>query len=286
MKLIYIPHINRELILFLLVTILIVPAFLCSKLKNKQPDILTFEQLVKANYETPYILDLQKGKKRLVFYGSDHSNNPSDPMFNDIEKYFLDLKPQIAFNEGGDPPSFDDRNRAIQIAGEAGFLRYLGERYNIPVKNIEPPPKGEFDFLLKKYSKNDVLLMYFCRQIPQFKRKTDQVNFETYMPNFLKSLKVKGFLISDKEATLKYLIARYEDFFGEQFDWEKFDPKNIYPIYYTNILNEIVRESSQFRDRYAVKMISDTLKKCARVFVVMGSGHAVKQEPILRSLFK
>ena len=274
--------------LLLLASILILSFFSCSNLRIKQPDILTFEQLQKMEYETPYILDLQKGEKHLIFYGSDHSNDPTNHQFDDIEKRFLKMKPEISFNEGGDPPSLDDKNKAIEKFGEAGFLRYLGKKYNIPVKNIEPTLQDQFDCLLKKYSRNDLLLMYFCRQVLQVQRMSQSVNvdFENYMSGFLKQLQKEGFPISDEQATLKYAITIYEFFFNEKFNWKTFDGKNISPMGNESILNEIYRETGQFRDRYIVNFISDALKKYDRVFVVMGSGHVVKQEPVLRSLFK
>ena len=275
-------------IFILLAAVLILLISSCSSLRIKQPEILTFEQLRKTKYETPYILDLQKGKKHLVFYGSDHLNDPADPMFTDIEKRFLEMNPEIVFNEGGDPPALDDRNMSIEKYGEAGFLRYLGKKHNIPVKNIEPSLQDQFDYLLKKYSKKDLFLMYFCRQVLQVQRMSQSttVDFENYMSGFLKQLQAKGFPISDEEATLKYAITIYEDFFNEKFDWKTFDRKNLSPKGSKRILYEIYRETGQFRDKYIVNLISETLKKYDRVFVVMGSGHAVQQEPVLRSLFK
>lgn len=278
---------NKMLILFLLTTIFIL-SFSSCLIFYKRPDILSFEQFNKIEYKTPYILEIQKGKKHLIFYGSDHSNDSTNPMFDDIEKRFLDMEPEIVFNEGGSPPSLDDRNKAIQKYGEAGFLRYLGKKHNIPVKNIEPSLKDQFDFFLKRYSRNDLLLMYFCRQILQLQRMEESVHidFENYMSGFLQQLQKEGFPISDEEVTLKYLITIYEGFFNEEFDWKKFNRENISPMSHNNILNEIYREVSQFRDRYIVRQISDSFKKYDKVFVVMGAGHAIIQEPVLRSLFK
>ncbi|MCK4643903.1 hypothetical protein KAU32_09775 [bacterium] len=287
MKRSYLFHSSKRAI-SLLIIMLILTLYSCSNFETKQPEILTFEQLQKMEYKTPYIIDLQKGKKHLIFYGSDHTNDPANPMFDDIEKRFLDMQPDIAFNEGGDPPSLDDRKIAMEKFGEAGLLKHLGKKHNVPVKNVEPTLQDQFDYFLKKYSRNDLLLMYFCRQILQIQRmsQTMDVDFNNYIYGFLKQLQKEGFPISDEEATLKYAITVYEDFFKEKFDWKTFDRKNISPMGNESVLNEISRESGQFRDKYIVNLISDALKKYDRVFVVMGSGHAVKQEPVLKSFFK
>jgi hypothetical protein len=76
--------------------------------KEEIPHILNFTELEKKDYKLPYILDLQKGDKRLIVYGCKHTFNPEDSMLVDIENRFLNLQPDFAFNEGGDWPIFDD----------------------------------------------------------------------------------------------------------------------------------------------------------------------------------
>ena len=46
------------------------------------------------------ILYLEQNEKKLLFYGSIHSNDPDDSMFEDIERRFLELQPDIALVEG------------------------------------------------------------------------------------------------------------------------------------------------------------------------------------------
>jgi hypothetical protein len=78
----------------------------------------------------PYILDISNKQKHLIYYGVNHSNNPNDSMFIDIENRFINLKPEIAFNEGGNGyPLFSTRDSAIQLNGDAGFLLYLCSKY-------------------------------------------------------------------------------------------------------------------------------------------------------------
>ena len=73
--------------ILILLTVLILFCY-CSNSKDNPPDILTFEQLLEIDYETPYILDFQKGNKHLVFYGSYHSNNPSDEIITLFQREF------------------------------------------------------------------------------------------------------------------------------------------------------------------------------------------------------
>ena len=151
----------------------------------------------------------------------------------------------------GNSPSLDDRNKTIEKFGEAEFLRYLGKKYSIPVRNIEPTFQDQFDCFLRMYSKENILLMYFYRQVLQIRKMSQGVNvdFENYIFGLLKQLQKAGFPISDEEATSKYVIAVSKNFFDEKFDWKTFDRKNISPMGNESILNEISRESGQFHDR-------------------------------------
>ena len=145
------------------------------KHQNKtKPQILTFRELEKIDYQLPYILELNNGSKHLVMYGCKHSFSPLDTMFIDIQNKFEKLNPDFALNEGGNWPIYDSRDETIMRSGEQGFLRFLCKKYNVPVRSFEPKPVGEYKYLVSKYKKDDVLLMYFCRQIVQIQRSEER----------------------------------------------------------------------------------------------------------------
>src|SRR6202008_2422365 len=68
----------------------------------------------------PYVIDLRNNQKRLVFIGCDHNRDTTHPQFKIIEQYFNDLKPELAFNEGGqiaDSVHFASLNEAASRKG-------------------------------------------------------------------------------------------------------------------------------------------------------------------------
>ncbi len=255
--------------------------------KEEIPHILNFTELEKKDYRLPYILDLQKGDKRLIVYGCMHTFNPEDSMLVDIENRFLSLQPDFAFNEGGDWPIFDDRFETVRKSGEQGFLKFICYKNNIPVRSYEPTPKKEYGHLLSKYNKNNVLLMYFCRQIAQIQKNQELANFKEYMVNnFLVYLKESGFPMDKPKSEYEKIIKNYKNLFNKEFDWKNFNPQNVLPIYNNTILNEINREVTEFRDIYIVNEIKNELLINDKIFVLIGGSHVIKQEPLLKYYFE
>ena len=255
--------------------------------KEEIPHILSFTELEKKDYKLPYILDLQKANKHLIVYGCEHTFNPEDSMLVDIENRFLNLQPDFAFNEGGDWPIYDVRDETVRKSGEQGFLRFICNKNNIPVRSFEPAPKKEYEHILSKYNKNDVLLMYFCRQISQIQKNQELTNFKEYMVNsFLVYLKESGFPMDEPESEYEKIIKNYKNLFNKEFNRKNFNPQNVSPVYNNTKLNEINREVSEFRDIYIVNEIKKELLINNKIFVLIGGSHAVKQEPLLKYYFE
>lgn len=270
-----------------LIALIILFIVSCNQNKKElaRPDILSYQDYMEKEIVLPYILNVKKGDKHLIYYGTRHSYNPQDSMFFEIENLFKNLNPDLAFNEGGnDWPVIDDRDSTIILTGDPGFIRYLSRENNVPVTSIEPPDSLEYKYLLSKYQKKDVLLMYFCRQIEQLQHQgamTDK-DFIENMNFFLKEFKSSGMTLSNEEMKIELIIQYYEDFFKTKFIWREFDVTNYQPIYSKTLLNEIMRESTYFRDRFMLDRIEEAFKSNDKIFVVMGGSHLVIQEPVLR----
>ena len=272
--------------------LLVITIFLLSRSqqeKNQHNNTLTTQKSEgesQTAYQFPYILDLTYNEKHLLVYGCYHSFNPDDSIFIDIETRLLDLNPQIVLNEGGDWQVFETKEETIYKSGEQGFVRFLCCKNNIPVKTFEPKPKREFDFILSKYVRDDVLLMYFCRQISQLQNQQQIEDFKKYMIGYLSYLQKNGFPIDDVDKEYDFLINAYEQLFKEKFDWTKFNPENVWPNYDNTILNRINKEISEFRDISILNTIDAELKSNDKMFVIMGGNHLLKQEEKIKKLFK
>ncbi len=79
----------------------------------------------------PYVIDVREGDKHLVFIGCEHQEDITHPQFHEIERCYKELKPQVAFNEGGQIPEqkkYASLNEAIRKDGETGVNKYCADR--------------------------------------------------------------------------------------------------------------------------------------------------------------
>src|SRR5262249_39190697 len=115
----------------------------------------------------PYILKIQTPEAILLYYGVAHTYNPADPQVSEIERLWAEFHPEIAFNEGGDPPIEKSPDDAVRKYGEPGLVRFLAARDRIPVMSIDPTRGEEVAFLRKKFSQEQVKLFYVLRVVAQ-----------------------------------------------------------------------------------------------------------------------
>lgn len=277
--------------LLLLTATFLLTVFSCDNSKENKitPSILDFKQIENIEQNAPYILDLTCDKKHLIVYGTNHTFDPRDTIFFDIEKKFNNLKPTLSLNEGGDWEIFSTKDSTIQESGEAGFLRFISKQGAIQCFSFEPPLKEEIKYIVSKYSSKEVLLMYVCRQTVQIQKQYESLNdtliFYKSIENYFQKLKASGLSISDTKKTLLELKVLYKEMFNEEFNWKSFDAEKVYPNEYKTKLNEINREVSNFRDKYIVEIINNELKKHDKLFVLIGATHVYKQEPLIKYYF-
>lgn len=285
---------KKQYILFhYLILIVIVFIISCSHYGHKEkkqqnitkPKILDFNELEKIDYQLPYILELKNKNKHLLMYGCKHSFDPLDSMLIDIQNKFEKLKPDIALNEGGNWPIYDSKKETIIKSGEQGFLRFLCKKDSIPVRSFEPKLVEEYEYLISKFKKDDILLMYFCRQIVQIQRKQDIEDFKELMSNYLTGLKNSGLPIDDPKNEYFKLAENYKHLFKTDLNWKEFNPENVLPIYNNTILNDINRASVNYRDLHIVSEIVNELEKNDKVFVLIGGSHIIKQEALIKYYF-
>lgn len=249
------------------------------------PKIMTFEQYREIDHQTPYLLHLKgKNGEELIYYGSYHSFDPVDTMFIEIERLFCELKPAVAFNEGGNPLVEMTKQASIERYGEPGFVRFLGKQHGVAVLNLDPPLQEEINALLTMFSKEDLFLFYCLRQIPTYLKRRDKPQFEEYMRRFTSRV---GSYLSRKpeEATLEIFQNLFEGFSDIKFNIELISYNFTDPTVFEYKTNQIARESSYFRDCYMVNRLDEALLKYKKVFAVVGASHVVMQEEALRYIF-
>ncbi len=250
------------------------------------------EILQKNNGNMPVMVyEKFKGTKHIVYLGERHGNDPADARFDTIRKYFLQLKPTIILNEGGqvaDSIHFKTREEAIVKNGTIGYLKFLADQSNIKLVNADCPDSVEIAGLLRLHERNTIL--YFLvvqRFIPQFisgHHKLSDINYEydKFMNRYIK-LRCK-LVLSDHESKWSY----FENLYEQHNEHKKIDLKNFDLSQTEHDQGEfgaILLYSFQIRDSAILSNIFKNLQIHNRVFIVFGAKHLLAQRPTLNNFF-
>jgi hypothetical protein len=276
----------RSINAFLCISLfLLLPTIAAHGQEQKRGEILTYEEVAKIPHSFPYIIELRSGKGALLYFGSQHSNDPTHPQNKKIQKLWKGFRPSVAFNEGGEPPTVNVAEEAIRRFGEPGLLRFLAARDKVPARSLEPSRGEEVTALLKSFTLEQLKVFYALRQIPSYRRSSNNETLDQRLERTLKTLSnVPGLqggpkTIAELGESSSRLMPNLKDWREVPDSW--FDPGYTEPPSY---LNEVSRASNRFRDEYMVNLLIKEVKQGKRVFAVVGGSHVVMQEPALRSL--
>ena len=104
---------------------------------------MSYKEYSRTEHSVPYVVDIVGSKGRLVYFGASHRFDPSDQQFDELERRFVELKPLLVLNEGGNPSVEADREAAVRRAGEAGLVRFLAARHGTRAANMDLTAEDE-----------------------------------------------------------------------------------------------------------------------------------------------
>jgi hypothetical protein len=208
----------------------------------------------------------------------NHSYDPNNQVFIDLEKEIRRYSPDLILVEGGNIQKSSTKEEAIVKGGESRFSAFIGYELGIPVCDLEPPIVEDIKNNLSIYEIDQVLAMYLIRLIynDQKRYKEGMIDigdfykkYVGYLRNLVEISELKVYI---NEEYIKNLLNKYVN---ENFDIEKWTVYNYYDLLYkkNNVINSIIWESNSFRNKYFIKVIVENAKLYNRVFVMLGSGH-------------
>lgn len=249
--------------------------------QRAEQSILSYKQYASIQHKSPYVLQFKVGTGELLFYGAEHTGDPTDPQIADIEQRWGAFHPTVAYNEGGDPPTLGNGAEAVKQYAEPGFLRYLAGRDQVPVATFEPSFDDEISYDLKTYSAEKVKVFYALRQVTEARVAGENAPLDDRIQDWL-----SGYLPEHGLKNLPNTIAEFTDvckkFFPDLADWRKVSEDWFDPTQSGHYTNDLANDSGMFRDQHIFHVLVDRARRGDRVFAVIGSSHVVVQEPALR----
>lgn len=247
--------------------------------------LMSFAEYVNLEHEVPYVLHLEHDDGELVYFGIRHTRDPDDRQLADLEARWAELQPSVAFNEGGDPPTANSRDVALTRFGEAGLIRYLAARDDIPVLSLDPARESEVELLLRSWGPEQIKLFYVLREIPQIRGTAEARSPEAHADMALEWLgQLPGLAGPPTNAdeltrSARRLLPALHDWREIPQEW--FDPALPKDLAFTNTIS---RQLARFRDEHMVELLVEQVRGGQRVFAVVGASHVVMQERALRAL--
>ncbi len=261
-------------------------AMLGASCVGKHGETLSWSAYSQLDVRWPYIVRVEHpGGGALFYYGAAHSSDPSDAQFEQIQRLWAEFRPDMAFNEGGDPPTENDLAVAIRRYGEPGLIRYLAARDHVRVRSLEPTREAEAGVLIEEFGAKRARLFYLLRGAVQYGRFEIKRTLEEEMARWLEyyggiqGLEGPPRSIAETEVVFDQLIPGNRGLAATDASW--FDPVQSH-----NVLNDISRFLSEYRDRFMVDLLVGEVLKGKKVFAVVGGSHVVMQEPAIRSALR
>jgi hypothetical protein len=238
----------------------------------------------------PYIIDVKKDNKRIVFIGCEHQMEANHRQFAAIEQYFMELKPQITFNEGGqwaDSIHFKTTQEAIERGGEAAILKYYSDSLGIKMMNGDMSDSLQFAHTSRYHTQEEWYLYYMIERliVPYYYHKNRKESLDTVFSKTTKGYFTRnGFKMTPEQLTLNHFKTVYKKYIGKAFDINNFDIEAFDYINDNCKFCAIGRTSKMVRDSVLLIKIDKALDKYDRVMVTFGHGHALAVEPALKQI--
>lgn len=228
------------------------------------------DAIMEKLWPKPYLLELD----RLVFYGAHHTSDRKSPQFPDIEARWKSFRPTVALCEG--------RSRGVfvgpvfsRLGGktEVQLVHELARRDGVRLLTLEPLYADEVAALLKKWTPEQVAL-YFTMRV-YWSEAGGTANEALAKDLLAKRTDVDG--LRGSLRTPADIDRVWKRDFAGQPDWRVIheEPKRGY-------LAEISDDSRRVRGEHMARTLIDLHRKGERVFAVVGSGHVIRIEWILR----
>ena len=228
------------------------------------------------NGGNPYILRIDtEHAGALLYYGASHTRNPAHLQIADITSRWDAFEPTVALYEG--------RSRGYcygvliePFAGlpEPALVHKLARHDNILLYTLDPAYAAEVAELLRLFSAEQIALYFFLRV---YASEAGGVADEALALDLLgKRTDVDG--LRSSLSTLADVDRLWQRDFPDQDDWRVQQGEPGY-------LADISDSSRRIRGEHMARILIDLLERGERVIAVVGSGHVIRQEWNLRTVF-
>ncbi len=249
--------------------------------------LMTVEEYNKTRHKTPYVFSLSNGKQFLFYFGCEHTRDPQNGQFNEIESFWSDFLNKtnkqncLIFIESVPLPKImGEREEIIKEYGERGFMAWLAEKEKIPLHYPEILIGEEAEMLAKNFPKKLVVYFYFIRSVQFWIRGNTPGDFEAILEGAANACRQR-ISWQNVSCSVEDMRKIHEEIFGESLSLKnrKTIDKAPVPIYYDSVINEISRASSCIRNLKILEEIEKSWREGKNLFILYGASNPIPKTP-------
>ncbi len=257
------------------------------------PLLSTWDEQRENRYPIPYIYSIQSNVQEFVYFGSRHSYDPKDAMFETLRKEWNEFydrnkdREMVVLVEGGVRAVKASEEEAVLKGGEMAFITFLAHERTVPTDSFDLVKADIFDELAKKYDAEKVFYERMAQVVLQWNTLVEKPAFDNYMKYYMDKEGQES-AQTDFDFSLDNFKKIHTELFNREFDEtdRTFFYNIIDPAQKNTIMNQISRDEDALRDTAMVQGIVGEWQKGKSIFAVCGSGHVVIQERALKALLK
>lgn len=253
------------------------------------PPVMTLKEYTGSGiintHARPYIYGItsKTGNGAVLVFGAEHSKDPNHKQVGMLESEWDRFNPTAAMLEGRLGYLITWLHNPIAKKGESGFTAKRAKSKHIRLYTWEPGREAEVTALVQKGFHPKLLSAFYCIGVHHNNWK-DVTHPDKEMQTVIRKRTKQYPLLNN---TLHY-VSEIDSIWKAECpglpDWRVYKhPRNGWPA---GKLEDIADMGNYVRDEHLCRSIIDLVRKGQRVFVTMGSSHAVVIEKTLRAMLQ
>lgn len=231
----------------------------------------------------PYEVTVRNGERAIALVGVVHSRDPSDPLFDALERAFDAFGPDCLVHENVAPRALDDRQAAIAAAGDIGFAAHLAHVRGIPMRSGDLPEAEEFPLLAERAGVEAALVFLTAQRLIVGMGGDLAASASEYGAFHRTYLVANGLPDIPAHRSWEGFALAFERVVGHAPHLRPFDYDTASPLVDAGPLNQVSRISHQLRDQRLCSVIREVSATHLRIMVVFGAWHILAIEPLAQS---
>ncbi|NVE94450.1 hypothetical protein [Altererythrobacter lutimaris] len=229
-----------------------------------------------SEFALPIIIQTEADRGALLFFGAEHSNDPSHPQFAELEEAFARFDPTVVVVEGRPGPLLVPFMDPIETYGESGALVQLARQSGSTTYIWELERDDEVALLLDRFSEEQVAIYLLMRPFPGGNSAAEA---EATLSAIIEDRKGRSG-IQGVIGSLEQFDAAWDRNLASGEDWRALN--GVYGA--PGFLGEMFEYGNDIRDQHMLNIVRELMEQDERVMVTMGWSHAVRVEPALTQL--